>query len=130
MGKKRIRVNLSRQVLFAYDGKEEVYQFDCVTGDSDHPTGVGVFKIFRKHEKYVSKKYGSRMDYAMFFTQDGKAIHQAYMVGPMSLLKAGGMDWFGSHGCVRLSESNAKTLFEWAPMHTTVEIVSGESKES
>ena len=31
-------------------------------------------------------------------------------------------DWFGSHGCVRLSEEDARTLFDWAPINTKVEI--------
>lgn len=28
--------------------------------------------------------------------------------------------WFGSHGCVRLQEADAKTLYDWAPLGTTV----------
>ncbi|WP_444996219.1 L,D-transpeptidase [Aliikangiella sp. IMCC44359] len=31
-----------------------------------------------------------------------------------------GFDSLGSHGCVRLSEDNARALFNWAPMHTPV----------
>ena len=34
-----------------------------------------------------------------------------------------GFDSFGSHGCVRLTESDAKALFEWTPLHTLVEVV-------
>ncbi|GAA5013437.1 hypothetical protein GCM10025794_01760 [Massilia kyonggiensis] len=31
-------------------------------------------------------------------------------------------EWFGSHGCVRLCEEDARALFEWAPLGTTVEV--------
>jgi lipoprotein-anchoring transpeptidase ErfK/SrfK len=31
-------------------------------------------------------------------------------------------DWFGSHGCVRLAEDDAKTLYGWATIGTTVTI--------
>lgn len=60
------------------------------------------------------------MNYAMFFTVDGKAIHQSNAVGITSILKDWGVNQLGSHGCVRLSEDNARTLFDWAPMNTTV----------
>lgn len=119
---KRIVVNLRRQVLTAYDGTQQVYRFDCCSGDKDHPTDAGKFKIFSKHRKYTSKKYKVPMDYAMFFTKDGKAIHMSHAVGLTSLLKYLGADSVGSHGCVRLSEDDARTLFEWTPMHTTVEV--------
>jgi len=119
---KRIKVNLQRQVLFAYDGSQEVFKFDCATGDQDHPTDPGQFTIFKKDRKHFSQKYKAQMDYAMFFSADGKAIHMSHVVGPISLLKYMGVNYFGSHGCVRLAEEDAKTLFAWTPMHTVVEI--------
>lgn len=122
---KNIEVNLKRQVLFAYENDKKVYEFDCVSGDEDHPTNIGTFTIFRKERKYRSKKYNVQMDYAMFFTNDGKAIHQGYAVGPLSYIKFVGIDAIGSHGCVRLAESDARTLFDWTPLHTKVIIIAG-----
>jgi lipoprotein-anchoring transpeptidase ErfK/SrfK len=119
---KRIKVNLGRQVLFAYDGEKEVFKFDCASGDKDHPTNPGTFTIFKKDRKHYSQKYHAQMDYAMFFTHDGKAIHMSHAVGPISFLKYLGADYFGSHGCVRLAEQDAKKLFEWTPMGTVVRI--------
>ncbi len=118
---KRIVVELNRQGLTAFDGTTKVHEFDCATGDSDHPTPMGIFKISRRHRLYVSKTYNVRMDCAMFFHK-GYAIHQAYAVGPTSYLRWLGIEYFGSHGCVRLSKGNALTLFEWTPMHTVVEV--------
>jgi len=31
-------------------------------------------------------------------------------------------DWFGSHGCVCLTEEDAKTLFDWTPIGTLAHI--------
>jgi len=60
------------------------------------------------------------MNYAMFFTIDGKAIHQSNAVGVTSILKDWGINDLGSHGCVRLAEDNAAKLFQWAPIGTPV----------
>jgi lipoprotein-anchoring transpeptidase ErfK/SrfK len=117
---KRIYVVLDRQVLQAFDGDEMVYEFDCCTGDSDHPTTTGAFRILHKHRFYHSRKYDAQMDYAMFFTRDGKAIHQGVAVGLTSLLRYLGADSVGSHGCVRLAEEDAATMFEWTPRGTPV----------
>ena len=117
---KRIEVNLSRQVLLAFDGATQVYSFDCVSGDDSHPTPLGYWRINRKHRHYVSHTYHVRMDYAMFFTTTGEAIHQSHLVGPLSYLKMMGLGFVGSHGCVRLAEEDAATLFAWAPMGTPV----------
>ena len=117
---RRIEVFLGRQVLIAYEGAKKVFEFDCATGDRKHPTGTGTFKIIRKHRTYTSMKYKVPMDYAMFFTTDGKAIHKSQMVGPISYLKYAGLNYFGSHGCVRLADSDARALFDWAPMDTPV----------
>ena len=119
---RRIEVLLGRQVLIAYEGDERVFEFDCATGDRDHPTDPGYFRILRKHRTYTSVKYKVPMDYALFFTRDGKAIHKGYMVGPVSYLKFGGFESFGSHGCVRLADNDARTLFDWAAVGTSVEV--------
>jgi lipoprotein-anchoring transpeptidase ErfK/SrfK len=65
------------------------------------------------------------MNFAMFFSSDGKAIHQYHGILPLAVVRAaksGVSDWFGSHGCVRLTEEDAKTLFDWTPIGTPVDI--------
>jgi lipoprotein-anchoring transpeptidase ErfK/SrfK len=119
---KRIDVNLTRQVLIAYDGSTEVYTFDCVSGDDVHPTPTGYFSIIRKRHPYTSHKYHVPMNYAMFFTKAGEAIHQGFAVGLLSYLKYFGIDSIGSHGCVRLAEDDASTLYQWAPLGTQVHV--------
>src|SRR5206468_1968339 len=105
--------------------------WSAITGDKDHPTDAGRFQIFRKDDKAFSTKYGVPMHWAMFFTADGKAIHQYHHpLGSAGfaldrVLKTQFSDAFGSHGCVRLTESHAKMLFDWTPVGTSV-IVTGQ----
>jgi len=124
---KRIHVSLHSQKLVAYEGPTKIFEFDCVTGDKDHPTDIGTFQVFQKDRTHFSSKYKVQMDYALFFTKDGKAIHKSHAVGVGSYLKYLGIDSIGSHGCVRLTEEDAKALFEWTPMHTTVVVSLGGS---
>lgn len=119
---KRIEVSLRDQYLEAYEGERRVYRFPCMTGASDHPTTPGTFKIGRRLREHRSRKYDADMDFALFFSDDGKAIHQYH--GPFTTVRfmKGMSDWFGSHGCVRLEESDARTLFDWAVPGTSVHI--------
>ena len=123
--RKRIIVDLQAQTLTATEAGATIFKFDCVTGDSSHPTTPGIFHIFRKRKVHRSSMYNVQMNYAMFFTQDGKAIHQYHGAVPLSVvrtLKSQVSDWLGSHGCVRLTEADAAALFEWAPLSTAVEV--------
>jgi lipoprotein-anchoring transpeptidase ErfK/SrfK len=121
---KLIKVDLAMQIVEAYDGIERIHRFECVSGDEYHPTDKGQFTVMRKHHPYRSHAYDVQMNYAMFFTLDGKALHQYH--GPafnlLRTLKTDVSDWFGSHGCVRLQEEDAKALYEWAPVGTPVHV--------
>lgn len=116
---KVILVSLDRQKLFALNSLNTLYTFDCTSGSSSHRTPRGIYSIHRKHAKYRSKTYDAQMDFAMFFHR-GYAIHMAHAVAVTSFLKYMGVDTVGSHGCVRLSEANARTLFKWAEFGTKV----------
>jgi lipoprotein-anchoring transpeptidase ErfK/SrfK len=124
--KKEIQVNVDEQTLAALENGEPVYTFDIVSGRPDKETLVGTFKIFRKHEQYTSKTYGSEMPYTMFFTDDGKAIHGTNVATLRSYLHTYLTESVGSQGCVGLTDDNAKLLFDWAPVGTPVVVVSEE----
>ena len=77
---------------------------------------------------HYSHAYGNTpMPYSMFFSSDGKAIHGT----PLATLRSyAGYFGFGSvipdvgsHGCVGLSEDNAKTLFDITPTGTLIQIM-------
>lgn len=121
---KLIVVDLKAQTVTASNGGKLFHSCDCVSGDSSHPTPTGKFQIIRKHHPYTSKKYGVPMNYAMFFTNTGEALHQYHGPAPWWLLRIGRdlTSAVGSHGCVRLQEDDAKKLYEWAPTRTRVEV--------
>jgi hypothetical protein len=84
-----------------------------------------VFGVLRHRQIYRSQTYHVQMNYALFFTNDGKAIHQYHGLLPLSVvrvMKSSVSDWFGSHGCVRVVEEDARQLFAWAPDGTIVEV--------
>lgn len=116
---------MTKQTVEAFVGTDKVFSFLCVSGDRTHPTDRGTFKILRKYPVYRSHTYDVQMNYAMFFTNDGKALHQYHGVLPLTVVRMCRekvSDWVGSHGCVRLAEDDAKALFAWAPLGTTVAI--------
>jgi lipoprotein-anchoring transpeptidase ErfK/SrfK len=122
--RKKILIDLANQQVTALEGAKIIRQCECVSGDSSHPTPTGTFRINRKEHPYTSKKYGARMDYAMFFTNSGEALHQYHGPAPWWLLRAGRSvtALVGSHGCVRMQEDDAKALYKWASIHTLVEV--------
>jgi hypothetical protein len=122
---KRIDVDLDTQTMKALLGGKEMFAFNCVTGDKLHQTEPGTFRIIRKSPKHVSHKYKVPMHWALFFTQDGKALHQYHGIMPLAMvrmLKESVSDYLGSHGCVRLVEADAQALYEWAPLGTLVHV--------
>jgi len=126
---KRIEVNLSTQILTAYEYDEIVFQTNISSGiPAGRPspnvistkTPSGEFRIF---EKYPSKHMGNGNlfadidDYELpgvpwtsFFTESGIAFHGTYW-----------HDNFGtpmSRGCINMRIEEAKWLFRWArPFH-------------
>ncbi len=119
---KRIYVDLSDQVLRAYDGDTLFMVADVSTGLDGIPTPVGAYEIFRKTpSRYMqgpipgqtSDEYDlPGVPWTMYFTDDGAAIHGAYW-----------HDEFGfqhSHGCVNLPLNLARKLYEWTPLGTLV----------
>lgn len=123
-GNKRIRVDLFQQIVEAYSGNDRIHRFECVSGDNGHPTDRGMFRVRYKRHPYTSHAYRVPMNYALFFTHDGKALHQYHgpAFGVVRAFKTSVSDWFGSHGCVRLQEADAKMLFNWAEIGTTVHV--------
>lgn len=123
---KYIQVDLDRQVLMAYEDDNLVHEFHAVTGSCAKWTHPGTYQIDRKVEDYVSQTYDVEMPYTMFFTDDGKAIHGTSFATIRSFLHAYVSDNVGSKGCVGISNSNARTMFEWAPVGTPVVILRSE----
>ena len=122
---KRIVVNIKAQTVTAYDGDSVFHSCDCVTGDASHQTPIGRFSVIRKEHPYTSRTYNVPMNYAMFFKNTGEALHQYHGPAGWSLLRIGRnlTSMVGSHGCVRLQEADARRLYLWAPLRTSVDVI-------
>lgn len=119
---KKIIINLSKEMLYAYDNEELFMQNPISTGLELTPTPVGKFKVFKKTpSRYmqgpipeVSDQYYDLpgVPWNLYFTTGGAVIHGAYW-----------HDHFGepwSHGCVNLPPDKAKKLYFWADIGTPV----------
>jgi hypothetical protein len=117
-GEKWIDINITKQVLVAYEGTKAVYATLVSSGEAglDDPETTKSTKrgIFRIHTKYISVTMDSNVvgeefelrdvPYVQYF-EDGYALHGAYW-----------HDKFGqpkSHGCVNLAPEDARRLFFW-----------------
>lgn len=119
---KRIVVDRSDQTLTAYDGDEVFMEMVISTGLELTPTPRGTFSVFKKTpSRYMQGPLpGLPYDYYdlpgvpwnLYFTHEGAVIHGAYWHNS-----------FGSrysHGCVNLPPDEAKKLYDWAVLGTTV----------
>jgi lipoprotein-anchoring transpeptidase ErfK/SrfK len=121
---KRIIIDRSDQKLYAYDGDVLFLAVPVSTGRESTPTPRGTFAIFKKTpSRYMQgpipgltpKNYDlPGVPWGMYFTEEGGAIHGAYWHDEF------GSEW--SNGCVNLPLIAARTLYEWTPLGTRVEV--------
>lgn len=93
----------AQRMEVSVDGQPR-YSWPVSTGVEAHDTPSGAYRPFRMERTHFSKEWDDApMPFAMFFTNQGHAIHGTNHV--RNLGRA------ASHGCVRLSVRNAATLF-------------------
>lgn len=119
---KRIEVDRTLQMLYAYEGSTLFMEQAISTGLDDTPTPRGNFKVFSMTpSRYmqgplpgISEQYYDLpgVPWDIYFTKQGGAIHGAYWHDKF------GEHW--SHGCVNLPVEKAKELYEWAELGMTV----------
>lgn len=125
---KRIEIDLSEQKLKLIENGKVISIRTISTGKWSTPTPIGEYKTRNKITTAYSKPYGLYMEYWMAFSNDGSyGLHAL----PFWKLAKGGKLYEGanhlgtpvSHGCIRQSLADAKSLYEWAPVGTSVKIV-------
>lgn len=122
---KRIVVNRSKQMLYAYEGDTLFMEEKISTGVELTPTPRGTFTIFKKTpSRYmqgpipdVSEKFWDLpgVPWNLYFTSQGAIIHGTYW-----------HDRFGSkssNGCVNIAPAQAEKLYKWAEIGTKVTVV-------
>ena len=93
----------AQRMSVAVDGAPR-YNWPVSTGVAGHDTPNGSYRPFRMEKSHFSREWDNApMPHAIFFTQVGHAIH-----GTTHTRRLGRA---ASHGCVRLSQRNAATLF-------------------
>ena len=119
---KRIIVDRSEQMLYAYDNDGLFMKEPVSTGLELTPTPRGIFTVFRKTpSRYMQGPIPGITDqyydlpgvpWNLYFTYQGAAIHGTYWhenFGKQS-----------SHGCVNLAPMSAEKLYYWAEVGTFV----------
>jgi hypothetical protein len=119
---KRIIVDRSMQMLYAYDGDDLFMEEPISTGLEFTPTPRGIFKVYKKTpSRYmqgplpgISDQYYDLpgVPWNLYFTEQGGVIHGAYWHDKF------GQPW--SHGCVNLTPEKAEELYRWADIGTRV----------
>lgn len=109
-GARWVHVDLTEQVLTAYEGDTWVYATLVSTGKQGKATHRGIFRVWSKtlHEVMAEENeyFVEEVPYTQYF-YDGEALHGAFWHS--------GFGTPVSHGCVNLSLPDARWLFRWAP---------------
>lgn len=125
---KVILVDRDSQIMYAYEKGELVHKFIAVTGKTGKETPIGIHAVAWKNEDHISGEYNVPMPYSMFFIAErGMAIHGSTAI-PWRWRHNDLMPGTpaGSAGCISLTNTNAKTMFEWADIGTPVVVVGTE----
>lgn len=120
---KLLEVNVTTKQMYAYEKGQQVNSWPISAGAAATPTPLGQYKIYEKlavqdmrgYNANGTKYFQPHVRWINYFLPGGYAVHGNYW-RPLS--------WFGainsSHGCVSLPDDQAKWVYDWAPIGTTV----------
>ncbi len=119
---KWLLVNLATHRMYAYQDTTLVRTFLISAGKAGTPTVQGTYKIYAKYASQDMRGanadgtdyFQPNVQYVNYFYKD-YAVHGNYW-RPLSYF--GNID--SSHGCVGVVNSDAKWIYSWAPIGTTV----------
>ncbi len=135
---KEILVSLSHQWMWVYDNGVEVYNAPVMTGRPALATPTGTYHVILKlHPTAFTSPwpYGSPywypstfINYALAWRAGGFFLHDSWW---HSVYGPGTNGWhddpkfgwqWGTHGCIAMSLSAARWLYNWAPIGTLVQV--------
>lgn len=120
---KLIEVNVDTKQMYLYQNGQLYKTYAISAGAPATPTPIGQYKTFSKLAVQDMRGFNPNgtpyfqphVRWISYFLPGGYAIHGNYW-RPQS--------WFGavnsSHGCVSLPDDQAKEVFDWAPVGTTI----------
>lgn len=98
------KVDLSQQRMRVYvDGKRR-YSWRVSTGKRGWETRPGSYTPYKMQARYYSKKWRMSLPYLVWIGSDGTAVHGTTYHGRLGRP--------ASHGCIRLSISNARRFYK------------------
>jgi hypothetical protein len=114
---KRIVVDLSTQLVTAFEGEKLVFSERCASGVRGTETPKGEFRTYHKGPSVHMTNEGDAVEeegiyslpgvpWCTFFTGAGNAFHGAYWHNDYGQPR--------SHGCVNLPSEAAKFLYRWS----------------
>jgi hypothetical protein len=118
-----IDVDLTQQVMTAYDGRTPVRVVETTTGMAGWETPPGFYTILHRvaNETMTSGAIGAENHYKLedvfftqYFTERGHAIHFAWWRTSETIGRP------GSHGCLNLLLDDARFFWDWAGIGTPV----------
>jgi lipoprotein-anchoring transpeptidase ErfK/SrfK len=113
-----VHIHLSQQTMNVAIDSADFATWPISTARRGYRTPIGIYKPYQLERMHYSRLYNyTPMPYSLFF-HGGYAIH-----GTTEIRNLGRAV---SHGCIRLSPANARSLFELVQIHglqnTTIEI--------
>jgi len=119
-----IDIDKSTQEMTVFVDGVQQYSWPVSTGMRGYSTPSGTYTATSMNEIWYSKQWDNApMPHAVFFTKKGHAIH-----GTLDEKRLGNA---ASHGCVRLSRENAKTLYTLVKatgLENTQVVLTGDTK--
>src|SRR5215207_7517250 len=114
---KRIVVDLSAQLVTAFEGEKLVFSERCASGVKGTDTPKGEFRTYHKGPSVHMTNEGDALEnesvyslpgvpWCSFFTGAGNAFHGTYWHNDYGLPR--------SHGCVNLPSESAKFIYRWS----------------
>ena len=111
---KHILIDLSAQLVTAFEGEQLVFSQRCSSGAKGTTTPKGKFRTYHKGPSVHMTNQGDALEniynlpgvpWCTFFTGSGNALHGAYWHNDYGRPR--------SHGCVNLPSDAAKFLYRW-----------------
>jgi lipoprotein-anchoring transpeptidase ErfK/SrfK len=113
IGKKEIIVNLAKQRLYAYENGKLFTTHLVSTGKKSMPTIPGLYSVLKKiPTKTMGRLKNIKWDLLIY---PAHYIHAAYWHNDFGKQR--------SEGCINEREADAKKLYDWAQIGTTVKII-------
>ena len=122
---KWIDINLTQQLITAYDGQTPVRTVETTTGMAGWETPPGFYQILSRvgNETMTSGAIGAEHHYKLedvlftqYFTDRGHALHFAWWRTEETIGRP------GSHGCINLLLDDARFFWDWATIGTPIYI--------